>query len=159
MGNSKQNQWQVTRSADSDFDLTRARRWLGEWVYAIVYYTQERHPRENFENEATWRGNWETIDKIKQIPVSLPNKPGRKRVFLNWYFDLNFNERKLMTVFLCCCEWRQWWLRHSNFDKAAELFTKSNPWLQREARYRFHQIKIFREFLENSFYGCSRTSR
>ena len=31
--------------------------------------------------------------------------------------------------------------------------------LQREARYRFHQTKIFHEFLENSFYGCSRTSR
>ena len=26
--------------------------------------------------------------------------------------------------------------------------------LQREARYRFHQTKIFHEFLENSFYGC-----
>ena len=25
--------------------------------------------------------------------------------------------------------------------------------LQREARYRFHQTKIFHEFLENSFYG------
>ena len=31
--------------------------------------------------------------------------------------------------------------------------------LQREARYRFHQTKIFYEFLENSFYGCLRTSR
>jgi len=67
--------------------LTRARRWLGEWIYTIIYYIEERHPRKNFENGANWRGSCETFDKIKHSSVS-SEQTRRKCVSFNSSTDI-----------------------------------------------------------------------
>ena len=69
--------------ADSDSDLSGARRCLGQWLYSIVNCIQERRPRGNFGNreieEKTVR-SCETFGEMKLISWSLPNKSKSKCV-------------------------------------------------------------------------------